>query len=384
MGARSIFEMASTNCAQFLEGFVLPLVQGGPMHIGRPIDQGDIDALSQGLAHASVPLVAIDDARQRALSSLMVRPPSLVFDTDELYLSVSLHNLLFLAHPGRESALVTEAAIARVIDTTNHFVTQPDSEDPIRVLARHGLLHNLFATTRTDTTLTWWTGSAKYFGQTPPKRLTTWKKVRRVRRKTERVHFRDLVSKFDMLPILAKLLHRSPLTLLLANPEDSLPFRWEDATFILRDAALTRSLAYHAVGAKRLKADLAICSRYAVAFDHMLARVPTQEDLQVVAAFLVHLNVLFALTYSARDIREVYLELVAGHEEEGAIPGSVEFLSLPMVLRECAPALAEPPGAQEDVILAQKWRQQQQMLESTLSEQVVDDWHSLVKQHVAG
>ena len=44
---------------EFLEHFVLPLVNGGPMRVGRPISHAELVDFEQGLPYASEELVAV-------------------------------------------------------------------------------------------------------------------------------------------------------------------------------------------------------------------------------------------------------------------------------------------------------------------------------------
>ena len=104
-GARTRRELSD-----LLERFVLPLVKGGELAVGRPISIDQLRALEEAIPHATEKLVEVDDARTDVLSDLVVRPPSLVFDIDELALAAAVHNLLFLVHPRADSWSVTGTA----------------------------------------------------------------------------------------------------------------------------------------------------------------------------------------------------------------------------------------------------------------------------------
>src|SRR6185295_8005800 len=116
-----------------------------------------------------------------------------------------------------------------------------------RVLARHALLHNVFALKRRDVTVSWWTGRARFHGQRPPSRLTAWKGVRRVREDVAEVDFDELLAVPDTAPVVATLLRRTPLTQLLDSHAGAPPLHWEDAVFVLRDPELARAVAYQLV-----------------------------------------------------------------------------------------------------------------------------------------
>ena len=119
--------MATATCAEFLESFVLPLVAGGALHVGKPIDAATLETFQQQLPHASVPLVAIDEARERVLSRIVVRPPACVLDEDELHLAAAVHNLLFLAHPDADGWNMSESGRAKVVTCSQSFAARPRS-----------------------------------------------------------------------------------------------------------------------------------------------------------------------------------------------------------------------------------------------------------------
>ena len=97
-------------------------------------------------------------------------------------------------HPRADVWSVTDRQRRRIVDTALAMVSQPLTRDRNRVLGRHALLHNIFKLRRSDVLLTWWTGRARFQGQTPPARLTSWKAVRRVREDTTVVGFDDLLA----------------------------------------------------------------------------------------------------------------------------------------------------------------------------------------------
>src|SRR4030095_7724807 len=130
-------------------------------------------------------------------------------------------------------------------------------------------------------------------GQKPPRRLTTWKGVRRVREDITVVDFEELLAVPDTAPGVATLLRRTPLTRLLASPPGPPPLHWEDAVFLLRDAELARAIAYRLVPDAAPRDQVAGPARLAAAFEQMLERAPDEADVRAVAAFLVHLAALF-------------------------------------------------------------------------------------------
>src|ERR1044071_9664574 len=204
--------MARPHVREFLERFVKPLVAGGELHVGAPIPRADVDRWEQELDNASVELVAVDDARTAVLSTLVVRPPALVLERDDLALAAGLHNALFLVHPRAERWSVSERQRRKIIDNALSLVSQAIARHRSRVMARHALLHNLFHLKRNDIVVSWWTGRARFQGQKPSARLPAWPSVRRGRQDVTVVDFDELLAVPDTAPIVATLLRRTPLT----------------------------------------------------------------------------------------------------------------------------------------------------------------------------
>ncbi len=341
------------HCEEFLERFVLPLVAGGEMHVVGPIDGPAFEELTQGLPHASVPLVAIDEARARVLGGLVARPPALVLDEDELSLAAALHNLLYLAHPDAEGWAVSESKRAKIVRSAQSFAARPRSTRRTQVLARHGLLHNLLAIGRTDVKVSWWSGSSTYVGQKVPSRLMRWQDVRRVRQEESRVGFRELFHGADVDAVIATVLRRSPLTQLLSAGQGGPHLHWDDVVFILRDAELTRALAYLVTAGKTAEAQARAPAHLAASLEQMLERTPAPADLRAVVAFLVYLNCLFAL--KEIDLRQDSPLLAAMLGTSKRLRGIATFFALPAAVAMVDAHLARPPGLAEDEALERRF-----------------------------
>src|SRR5512140_2196686 len=120
--------MAQTHARVFLERFVKPLVA-----VGAPIPYADVERWETELDAATVELVAVDDARTNVLSTLVVRPPSLVLEGDDLALAAGLHNALFLVHPRADTWAVSDRQRRRIIDNALTLVSRPLTRDRRRV-----------------------------------------------------------------------------------------------------------------------------------------------------------------------------------------------------------------------------------------------------------
>lgn len=380
--------MARPHVRDFLSKFVRPLVAGGELHIGSPIPAIDVARWEQELHDASVEQVAVDDARTAVLATLVVRPPALILEGDELALAAGLHNALFLVHPRAELWSVSDRQRRKIIDTALSLVSQPLTRNRTRVMARHALLHNVFHLKRSDVTVSWWTGRARFQGQTPSKRLTAWKGVRRVREDETVVGFDELLAVPDTAPVVATLLRRTPLTQLLDTHPGAPPLHWEDAVFLLRDAELARAVSYRLVPDGAPRDVVAGPARLAAAFEQMLERAPDEADVRAVAAFLVHLSALFCLgELHMREInaKSPLISQVLSSDAAAQRPrGLTTLFALPGALATVDPRLATPPGIDKVPALAARWKVHRAQTAELLSDAVIDAVAQRLRRHLRG
>jgi hypothetical protein len=369
-----------------LERFILPLVRGGELAVGRPISLDELRALEEQIPHATEKIVDVDEARADVLSDLVVRPPALVFDLDELSLAAAVHNLLFLVHPRADSWSVSGSSRRKVIETAQQMASRTISQSRSRVLARHALLHNVFDLTRVDTKVSWWTGSATFLGQRPPGRLRAWRTVRRVREEQTVASYDELLGTVEVAPVVAAILRRSPLTHILSVGRDGPPLQWEDAVFLLRDAELARAIAYGAVRGTEPRQIVAAPARLASAFEQMLERAPNQADVRAVTAFLVHLNALLALSETGeRDLgaKSPLLSAVLSPERANQRPrGLATFFAVPAAASLVDPLLAEPPGLTDDAALTERWTRHRAQVVEGVGEAVIETLAGRLRRHV--
>jgi hypothetical protein len=379
--------VARLHVREFLSRFVHPLVAGGELHVGAPISGPDLDRWAGELDHATVELVAVDEARAGVLSTVVCRPPAFVLDEDDLALAAGLHDALFLVHPRADVWLVSDKQRRRIIETALAMVSRPLTRNRVRVMARHALLHNLFHLTRNDVTVSWWTGRARFYGQTPPARLTSWRGLRRVREEVTVVDFDELLAVPDTAPVIATLLRRTPLTQLLDSHPGAPPLHWEDAVFLLRDAELARAVAYRLVPDAPAREQVAGPARLAAAFEQMLERAPDGMDVRAVTAFLVHLNALFCLgELSLREpgAKSPLLSTVLSTDAAGQRPrGLATLFALPGAVALVDPRLAQPPGIGSLPALERRWQVHRAQAAELLGEGVVDALAARLRRHLS-
>jgi hypothetical protein len=378
--------MAKLHVREFLSRFVRPLVAGGEVHVGAPIPLPDLARWETELHDATVETEEVDEARAAVLSTIVVRPPPMLLEIEDLALAAGLHNALFLVHPRADEWSVSDRQRRRIIDAALALVSQPLTRNRARVLARHALLHNVLHLTRRDVTVTWWTGRARFQGQKPPARLTAWRGVRRVREETAVVDFDELLAVPDTAPVVATLLRRTPLTQLLESHPGAPPLHWEDAVFLLRDPELARAIAYRLVPDTSPREQVSGPSRLAAAFDQMLERAPDEADVRAVAAFLVHLGSLFCLAeMSLREpgAKSPLISTVLAAETAGQRPrGCTTLFALPNALAQVDPRLAVPPGIADLPKLSDRWNAHRAQVAELLGDGVIDALAGRLRRHL--
>ena len=380
--------MARPTVAHHLTSFVLPLIKGGELHIGAPIAPQHLEEMQRDLDSSTAEQVDVDDARIDVASLLVCRPPPLILEPEDLALTAGLYNALAASHPRTDSVLVTEKQRRRVLDAALTMVSQPLTQNRQRVIGRHALLHNVFRLERTDLTISWWTGSARFYGQPPPPRLTAWRGMRRVQEEVMTVGFDELLATAETAPVIATLLRRTPLTQLLGAHRSAPPLHWEDAVFMLRDAELARAVAYRLLPEAPTREHLFGVSRLSAAFEQMLERAPARADVCAVAAFLCHVNALFCM--SELHIREPHGKspLVAAAlapDQAGQRPrGLTTLMALPQALAVVEPSLGEPPGLAAEPKLAARWQAHRAQVLEALGKPVIDALIGRLARHFAG
>jgi hypothetical protein len=263
---------ADAAAEDFLRSFLLPLVQGGPLHVGRPI-------LSRGAARLLAALDAGLDgtpagealavARRRALAALMPSglPPLLGADRTALLLGVALHDLLFLLHP--DAARLSSERTAAILSSTMRLSQRARAELPraatelrpgtgallltapaplvrqasLLLVGRHTLLARLPELVRTDALVATARGEQRYLGMDPPAR-PRWL-LGGATEPAERVQVALLPELLRLdegrgAAAVAALLGTSPLTDLLWPRRPGLPLRLDEHAAWLRLPLIAR------------------------------------------------------------------------------------------------------------------------------------------------
>ena len=199
--------------AEFGERFLLPLVAGGTLHVGAPLGRAGLSRLRETKLDGQT-IAEIHAARATVACELLYDPIAPELDLESLRLAVAVHDLLFLFHPS--AADLRERKLGAVASYAAALARLSPTRNADTLVARHSILHRLQGLGRTDVRVSFWVGHREFHGQDPPRRLTLWPSVRRVREERRRVNcFVEAASHPLGGEVVRALLDGSPLTDLL-------------------------------------------------------------------------------------------------------------------------------------------------------------------------
>src|SRR5205814_1922866 len=142
----------STMARRFVSDFLLPLVRGGPLHVGRPLGLRAVQVLAAKLAPGAVATGGQDDDHDAAVELRELRatrarallmdaaPPAL--DEVSLRLGAAVHDILALAHPSLEGDDADRARV-RVAEAAFALADVGPPPSAAEAVARHTLLGRL-------------------------------------------------------------------------------------------------------------------------------------------------------------------------------------------------------------------------------------------------
>jgi hypothetical protein len=325
----------------FVSRFLLPLVKGGSLHIGRPLDQ----ALAQALAGAfaapedqrgdrlsPAELVAASELgflRGRTARALVLDAPPPPLDDESFRLGAALHNVLLLTHPalGADPADRTRQRIAEAAEV---LAALGPPRSALVAVWRHSLLARLPEIIQPERIVTHWLGRHRFVGRTPPARLLALPRLRRVRlEETRRSWLREVGIAAIARPAWHALLAANPLGEALDPLRLEPPLSFGRILPVLRFATLARTVASRLLDAGLVPAGSAFAAaifRYASLRESVTGAVAPQAGVAVGITFLAH---------------AVWLELVAGRGQVDPDGGELADLLVPAA--EVDPRLVFPP-----------------------------------------
>jgi hypothetical protein len=172
--------------------FLLPLVTGGQVHVGRPLDPKAVTALVAGWASTDArkrfaqlgpeELKAGEDltkARAAHARTLLLDPRPPPLDENTLRLGAALHNLLLLSHPAFSPAH-DERSRVKLAESAMRLADLGPPSTAAEAVRRHSLLARLPELVQPERLVSYWLGKQLFVGRTPPSRLLAMPRLRRV------------------------------------------------------------------------------------------------------------------------------------------------------------------------------------------------------------
>lgn len=242
------------RCEELARDVLGPLVLGGPVHPVRPF--GGPLGLRLGIGRRILDLdlaTRLDVARVRRARLLAPVDTLPELDEGDWAALAALNDLLQLSNHHLAGAF-TRGRYGRLVENLRWLCERiPAPRDVGAALSRHATFARALEMARTDSTVSWWTGSARFRGEKPSSRLVAWPEVRRVRVDARRIPLADMtlgmttISGDDFAEVLGLWLTRTPLTDLATASRKAPTFAWSASTLSLVAAPLGRTLAFRAL-----------------------------------------------------------------------------------------------------------------------------------------
>lgn len=247
------------------DGLLAPLVLGGELRPIRPLGIKAADAVAEqgeAVARRGDALASrVEVARVRVARGLFPLDTLPLPSPDEWRLVAALNDVLQVANPYLPG-LLGGSRPARLLALARMAIQRvPLPATLAECVARHATLARMLEIARTDTDVSWWTGSEVFRGETPPPRLLAWPETRRVRVSTQSVELCELLVadalRLPFIGAVGELLGRSPLTDLQRANRTIPAFAWTPATLALLVTPRGTALARRAIP-RGTRADVAL------------------------------------------------------------------------------------------------------------------------------
>lgn len=229
----------------FLGQYLLPLVQGGAVHVGPPLDTDGLADLITYVGLRDQTVLTIEAWLHQRAAELWLYAVQPRLTAELLNLAVASHNLLFMSHPSVGRLGLGRRGLARVAAFTAGCLERPRPRTDAELVARHALLGNLPRLSRTDVEIGFWIGRRSFVGQQPPERLLRWRQLRRVREQVTEVTWIDSELTELQAPLARRLLLQTPLTDLLNPQRQAPPFSWLPLYHYLASPWISRLACHH-------------------------------------------------------------------------------------------------------------------------------------------
>ncbi len=378
----------------FVTEFVVPLLAGADVWVGKPLRPRDRDEWAAELGGTSFP--ELDFWRLRRGQLLAAHPELPAPDHDELGLWMGLHNLLVFEHPDRQRVWAREVTWRRLEGATRTLLTLPAPEDVPTLVARHLSVGAFVDLMRAEVIVPTAVGEIRMPAREPARRFLRAGGAGR----EQSVPWLPQNHAPEVERLLEDALRASPLTCLLRPllaPAGSSPLQ---AAVMLRERGWARAVCHAWARQKdwmttggavmsallpslpRAPAPLPAAAGGAGSAGGVVAALPAAgallalpgavvpcdpHDLGAIIASLIHLHLLKVLELDTR------VGLALGSRE----PGVLAFLALPLLLPQLASELGEPvPAVASDATAApvvRRWTEYVDHLAELVPRSVVEN-----------
>jgi len=319
--------------------FLLPLVKGGQLHVGRPLHERSVAQLVQAWTSADqrrqVYILGADELRAadqlsslRAVhgGTLLIDAAAPRLDENTLRLGAALHNVLLLSHPG--FALGSDdRSRTRIAEAAERLADLGPPTSAAEAVRRHSLLVRLPDVVQPERLVTYWLGKQLFVGRTPPPRLLAMPRLRRVNvEETRRLWLREVGIPACARAAFGAISRASPLGEALDPLRLEPAISWSRILPVLRFATLARLIADRVIELGLLTAGGALA---AALYQYASVRetpAPSPAGVAFGVRFLAH---------------ALWLDTLFGREDPA--PSGGDLGALLVAAAEVEPSLVFPP-----------------------------------------
>jgi hypothetical protein len=242
------------RCEELAHDVLAPLVLGGPVHPVRPF--GGPLGLRLGIQRRVVDAdlaSRLDVARVRRARLLAPVDTLPELDEAEWAALAALNDILQITNHHLGGPLTRGRYLRLIVNVGWLCERIPAPRDVAGALSRHATFARALDLARTDSIVSWWTGSARFRGEVPPARLLAWREIRRVRVDATKIPLAEMtlgmpgIAADAFQEMLALWLTRTPLTDLATAPRKTPVFAWSASTLSLIATPFGRALGFRAL-----------------------------------------------------------------------------------------------------------------------------------------
>ena len=352
----------------FVSEFLLPLVRGGALRVGRPLSVRDVQSLSESAYFATDPIerqatTLLAQARQNQLAQWIATPVPPTLDQATWRLGAVVHNLLAMSHPSLAQGPGAESRVERLAHVTLGLAKLGPPPTMHDVLLRHSVIARLPEIIRQDHTVRHRLGKTTFIGQRPPSRALALSRLRDVRvETTRRIWLRDVGVPGTARATFAALTEASPLGEAIDPLRLDPPPSWSRVLSVLRFPHLCRAVAGRLCGVGVGRAgDALTAALYRLA----ALQDPGPADAQLAPALAYGIQFLAHLVWLDVMFRQTPGRATAGvagdsspHQDNSGSSAGRELAVLLAAAEEASEGLVWPPDIDRNSDLGQRFARQ--------------------------